>query len=1207
MKKKLSSIACSHIHKALPPLTALALLASSAGTANATAHSRTKTISYHDNTETWILGQPKEIRVEGEITEQKTFDPVSSKLLQSWAFGKLQQTLTYNANGTVATTKDGNGNSTTFSNWKLGIPQTITFADGKSLSATVDDNGWVIQITDQAGYTTNYAYDAMGRLASIHYPAGDTVAWTPLSQSFVQVQASEYGIPAGHWRQTINTGAATKVTYFDALWRPLLVSEYDANNPSGTQRFVGYEYDHEGRPVFASYPSASSNPDKGVWTSYDALGRQTSVSQDSEHGLLTTTTEYLGDASGAYTLVRNPRGGEVRTWYQMFDQPSYDAPVRITQPQGAVTSIARDVLGKPTSITRGNTDGTTSATRTYRYNAYQELCASVEPETGAMLMGYDAAGNLAWSAAGLAATTACESDGSSSAVAARRVARGYDNRNQLTSLTFPDGNGNQTWTYTPDGLPSQIITQDVTSATQAINTYTYNKRRLLTAETVGQSGGYNWALGYGYDANGTLAGVQYPSGLYVDYAPNALGQPTRAGTYATGVSYYPNGGMSQFVYGNGITHTMQQNGRQLPTRVKDGAVLDTTYSYDANSNVTQIADALDSARTRTMSYDSLDRLTQATSPSFGGGGQITYSYDALDNLRTTKLTGVKQYNYWYDAANRLSNVVDDAGATIMGFAYDVQGNLANKNGQAFQFDHGNRLRNAMGKETYRYDGHGRRVVSWSPSQGNIISMYGQDGVLRRQDNDRKANSVEYVYLNGSLVAKVSTSTAPAALVITVPTYSDNGAYTVSWNAIASATSYEVQEQFNGGAWQASYNGAALSVAMSGKTGGMYGYRGRACRSATCSDWGATGNVSVQAIPSGTPALSAPTLSNNGSYTVSWTGVSGASSYKLEESINGGGWTLIQNTSALALAMASKANGTYSYRATSCNAAGCGGMSAAVDVRVQYPPASAPSLSVPGTSTNGSYTITWSSVATATSYRLEESAAGGSWATVYSSNGNSHAIGGKGNGTYAYRVTACNDGGCSGYSQNAQVSVLLPPSTTPTLSGPTVSTTGSYTISWTAVASAADYELEESANGANWVLAQKSVALSKNLTGKGEGNYSYRVRACNQSGCTGYSASHQIAIGYVPNGVNITSSLNLEMVVGNKVRNTCSVSWSSQPNATYYELVETTNGSTQYSGPNKSVVSSTGNYCASAHIVRACNANGCSAFSSPPFIQEVREQ
>ncbi|MEA5668066.1 RHS repeat protein [Stenotrophomonas sp. MH1] len=755
-------------------------------------------VTYYDNTSQWVLGQVASRSVDGVVAEQTAHDAITGLPLQHWSFGKLRQTVTYHADGTVATVKDGKNNVTTLSSWKYGIPQSISYADGTSQSATVNNNGWITQVIDQSGYATSYGYDVMGHLASISYPAGDTVAWTPLSQSFVQVQTSEYGIPAGHWRQTVSTGAGTKITYFDALWRPLLVSEYDATSAASTQRFVGYEYDHDGRVVFSSYPSVSSNPDKGVWNTYDALGRQKSSSQDSEHGLLTTTTSYLSDATGAYTLVTVPSGAQTRTWYQMFDQPAYDAPVRIAQPEGSLTTITRDVFGKPISITRGSNDGTVQATRSYRYNTYQELCASVEPETGATLLGYDAAGNLSWSAAGLPAATLCHATGATTTIQPRRVDRTYDSRNHLTSLSFPDGNGNQTWTYTPDGKPSQIITQDVASSTQSINTYTYNKRRLLTAETVGQTGGYSWALGYGYDANGALAGVRYPSGLYVDYAPNALGQPSRAGSYATGVSYHPNGGMSQFVYGNGIVHTMQQNGRQLPARVKDGTALDTSYSYDATGNVTQIADALDSTRTRSMSYDGLDRLAQATSPSFGGGGQVSYSYDALDNLRTTKLAGVKQYNYWYDAANRLSNIVNDAGATVIGFAYDTQGNLANKNGQTFQFDYGNRLRNAVGKETYRYDGHGRRVVSWSPSQGSIISMYGQDGVLRRQDNDRKANSVEYVYLNGSLVAKVSTSTAPAAPVITAPTYSDNGTYTVSWNAVASATSYEVQEQFNGG-------------------------------------------------------------------------------------------------------------------------------------------------------------------------------------------------------------------------------------------------------------------------------------------------------------------------------------------------------------------------------------------------------------------------
>ena len=105
--------------------------------------------------------------------------------------------------------------------------------------------------------------------------------------------------------------------------------------------------------------------------------------------------------------------------------------------------------------------------------------------------------------------------------------------------------------------------------------YSPNRRRLPTGETQQQTGGpATFTLGYGYDANGHLSLQLYPDGQTVAYTPNALGQPTQAGSYATGVQYFPNGAMKQFTYGNGIVHTMQQNARQLPARVtSSGAVV----------------------------------------------------------------------------------------------------------------------------------------------------------------------------------------------------------------------------------------------------------------------------------------------------------------------------------------------------------------------------------------------------------------------------------------------------------------------------------------------------------------------------------------------------------------------------------------------------------------------------------------------------------
>jgi hypothetical protein len=62
----------------------------------------------------------------------------------------------------------------------------------------------------------------------------------------------------------------------------------------------------------------------------------------------------------------------------------------------------RDRFGKPTAITRRNTDGSQWLSRHYVYrNDYQTLCKVVEPETGVTVMDFDGAGNQHWSAAGL--------------------------------------------------------------------------------------------------------------------------------------------------------------------------------------------------------------------------------------------------------------------------------------------------------------------------------------------------------------------------------------------------------------------------------------------------------------------------------------------------------------------------------------------------------------------------------------------------------------------------------------------------------------------------------------------------------------------------------------------------------------------------------------------------------------------------------------
>jgi RHS repeat-associated protein len=684
----------------------------------------------------------------------------------------------------------------------------------------------------------------MGRVNKITYPTGDTTAWSATTIAFAAVGSAEYGIAAGHWRQTISTGNGRKITYFDAMWRPVLTREYDAGNVSATDRYVASSYDLSGHQDYTAYamglapgmsngywisggdavtdataelasidegsgsprndnsagagkPDSAGNPDAeatptlcypqpdcedpdppppppppppststlpGVHTTYDALGRVTAVAQDSELGVLTTTTAYL---SGFQAKVTNPRGyATTTTSYLAWDSPTTEYPLGMALPEGAYTDITRDPFGAPLSLTRRNSTGSLAVTRSYAYNANHELCRTVEPETGATLLGYDAAGNLAWSASGLPSAAACDAEGDTAAILARKAIRTYDARNRVATLGFPDGQSDTTYDYTPTGQVASVTA--LNGGSNAVTTqYTWNKRGLPETERMLWNT-INWPISYDYDGNGHLSTQTTYGGLAIAYAPNALGQPTQAGTYATGASYWPNGALKQFTYGNGIVHTLTQNVRGLPERSRDAygstAIHDDSIDFDANGNVAAISDAVTGNRgNRDMTYDGLDRLETAVSPMYGSTG-ASYGYDVLDNLAHVVAPGRNHY-YCYDASNRLTNIKTGScsGATVIGLGYDAQGNLANKSGVTYGFDLGNRLRSVSGSpaSSYVYDGQGRRVRDITTA--SKYSQYGMDGQLTFASDARQGLQDWYITLGGSLVAIRERDTSTGAV------------------------------------------------------------------------------------------------------------------------------------------------------------------------------------------------------------------------------------------------------------------------------------------------------------------------------------------------------------------------------------------------------------------------------------------------------------
>ena len=748
---------------------------------NTLGHSKTETTTYQNDVPAWVLGLATSTSVNGFVTTATEYN-AQNLPYRTFNNGKLQNTLTYNANGTLATVADASSNVTTLSNWKRGIPQSIQYPatpeapGGASKSASVDDNGWVTAVTDEIGAKTCYSYDTLGRTSLITYPSEtqsnvcDTSRWATKYSEFRKLADTDWmppGIALSRWRLYSQHGNRHMATYYDALWRPVLVHEYDNANINPTLRSTRKRYDDKGRIVFQSYVVGDLVPgDAGTHTTYDALDRVLRTEQNSELGMLTTATEYLGNLS---IRVTPPRGFPTTTQFMAWDEPSYDLPIRSDRPENSVVEIQRHPhLGRPERLTQRSSDANLQVSRYYVYDQYAQLCKSVEPETGATVTQYDATGNVEWQAAGLvggnyASTQTCSRN--EAQTSGRLVSRSYDARDRLTQLSFPDGRGNESRSYLANGLIAGVTSYNDGATTGAVQTaYTYAKRGLPLSETITQPSWYSWRVGYDYDAIGNLRWQSYPTGLTLDYAPNALGQATQVrdtnqNTYASGASYYPNGALKQFTYGNGIVHTMTQNARQFPQRVTSAGITDYAYTFDKNGNVADIWDhARDSGNGqfgRWMNYDGLDRMTAAGSCRFGGDCWHRFSYDAIDNLRSWKLAGVKDYaDYVYDTNNRLTGIKDGANAQVVSIGYDMQGNLSAKNSQAFQFDYGNRLRSTAGI-TYRYDGAGRRVQATAPDGKQQLWMYSQSGqMLFSWDGPSTQKTHEHLYLAGSIIAIV---------------------------------------------------------------------------------------------------------------------------------------------------------------------------------------------------------------------------------------------------------------------------------------------------------------------------------------------------------------------------------------------------------------------------------------------------------------------
>ncbi|MFO1494884.1 MAG: RHS repeat-associated core domain-containing protein [Lysobacterales bacterium] len=751
--------------------------------------SRPEQLTYADSTTPWVLSQLATKTINGAEAVRVTYDPATAMPLQYRAYEVLKETRTYRADGTLETTKDAKNQITTYLDWYRSTPREVRYHDNSRIEAELDANGWITSTTDERDRITGYDYDEMGRLELITPPDNpDGPAWDPTSLEFIRNPAPAYGLDANaHWRQRLTKGTYRQDTYFDNFWRPVVVHEYGTVG-ADPPRLRVTRHDPLDRPAFVSYPLASlsdylSTELKGTTTTYDALGRERSRLQSSELGPLLTDFEWQ---PGFRLRVTDPKNHVTTTDFQAWSEPTTDFPVRVASPEGQTTEWTRDVYGKPLRIARSTlVDGQlTTRERHFGYDGLQRLCQRLEPETGLHIYAYDAADNLDWSAHGLNPSTinfgqifangfedgqlpapGVVDCGRATVSAAERITRGYDTRNRLLSIDYPDATADIQHTYHADG------TLWTASRNGSVWTYQYNSLGLLKSEKLEYLAQTREFL-HGYNTRGQPSSLTWPDASLLGYEPNVFGEPTRVGNYAQAIGYHPDGGLAQATYGTGIAHTRTPNDRFLPQRLLYTAgpstLVDYQYVYDENANVESIDDARPAAvdtDDQTFGYDGLDRLTSASAPE--RYGNASYTYDAFDDLRSMVI-GTRNWTYRYeDGSGRLTRITNPGGGAEWTFLYEPNGNRGNASTvaspdgtQNLAFDRADTLTQIVGQESYKYDAHGHRIEVVVAGQTRY-PVHTRDGLLRIEYGPV---TERYIHLGTQLIARETAGSARYLLV-----------------------------------------------------------------------------------------------------------------------------------------------------------------------------------------------------------------------------------------------------------------------------------------------------------------------------------------------------------------------------------------------------------------------------------------------------------
>lgn len=778
-------------------------------------------------TYTVINGVRKIIQVDGVAS---THCPAANKLY------------TYNSSGYLASVTDWEGNVTNYVHDQNGLETSRVEAVGTPEERTITTT-WVpsLRLPDvitEAGKTTDYGYDADGRMTSVTVTDTNTSETRTTTYTYWSNSTGSGGqtilgrlkeIDGPRTDVTDKTtftydsdfrliktedalGHETETTAFDAADRPLTTEDendvetdmtYDTlgrlltvTRAPGTalEAVTTFTYNDVGDVVTIESPNGTT-----VTYSYDNARRLTGMEDD----LGNTVTYTLDDAGNILTEERRDPGNTLKyTHSQTFDEMS-----RLLTSVGAGAAWDRSYAYDKNSNMTTYTDANSNAT-TYAFDGLDRLITSTDalsgvtentindldqttgiedPRTNVTTYGYNAFGDVTQIVSpdtGTASYTHDKAGNVTQMIDARSVTTNYtyDAINRLLTVSYPsDSSLNVTLTYDDNPTPGNCGTSigrlcRVVDASGTTD-YKYNDLgHLIEAKEV--RGGLTFTKAYEYDLAGVLKKITLPSGREIDYTLNGNGQVTSVSAEVNGSATTLASFIAYLPYGP-LTSLTYGNSKTL------SATYDQDYrptNRTVSGVFSHVYDTDDEGNiiqkgVRTYEYDALNRLDEDDD----GSAATTFTYDPIGNRLTEVAGGTTTYTY-PSTNSKLSSVASNS------YTYDAMGNVTADGTRTYVWSAAALLKEAkvggstVGAYTYSYNNQRTKKVAG----GNTIHyVYGLGGLLYGE-YDNSGNLIrEYMWLNGEPLAQIDAG-SPEVLIylhtdhLQTPRYGTNAGGSTVW-------------------------------------------------------------------------------------------------------------------------------------------------------------------------------------------------------------------------------------------------------------------------------------------------------------------------------------------------------------------------------------------------------------------------------------------